>query len=273
MTMLKANSKSLLRFRSALPWAWRHLLFSLGIVFLVGILVFFVWFPWPLMEISGGWSLLLLIFGVDVVCGPALTLLLLHPGKSRKALLVDIGLILTLQASALSYGIYSLGQARPIAVVYEVDRFRVVSVADIDTSSPEALPEWVGAWNFTPPRILGVRSAKSAEEKIESLNASLQGLETGQRPNWWQDYEISVPQVKARAKSLEQLLALNSGSVESIRENAARAAEKPRENEVLVPSELLWLPVVSKRTTGWVAFIDPNTARIRGYVRADGFGE
>lgn len=266
------NSKIFLRIKSSIPWALQHLALSLMIVCALGMLVFFVWFPWPFLEISGGWSLLWLIFAVDVVCGPALTMLLLHPGKQRNALLVDIALILTIQASALIYGIYSLSQARPVAVVFEVDRFRAVSYADIDTSRSEAMPAWVNILSFSPPRVLGVRGAKDVQEKIESVDASLQGVEPAQRPHWWQEYELSLPQVKARAKPVDRLLALNPGLQSSIQDSALHAAEKPQANEVSRASELLWIPVVSARSMNWVAFIDPNSGRIRGYVRADGFG-
>ena len=98
--MINNHSAFSSRIKSAFPWARRHLLFSLAIVGLLTMVVFFVWFPGPFMEISGGWSLLTLIFTVDVICGPILTLLLLHPGKSRKALWVDIGLIVIVQISA-----------------------------------------------------------------------------------------------------------------------------------------------------------------------------
>ena len=267
------NSKLLQRLRSSAPWALRHLLFSAGIVSLVAILVNFLWYPWPLVEISGGWGLLLLIFGVDVVCGPSLTLLLLHPGKSRRALWVDVVLISVVQLSALTYGIYSLSQARPIAIVYEVDRFRVVSFADIDLSQPEALPEWVNAWALSSPRVMGVRNAVDSQEKMKSLEASLAGVEAGQRPTWWQDYSISVPQVKAKARTIDQLRALNPNSIEKIRTYSERAAQDPQQDETLVASKLLWVPVVSQKAMDWVAFLDPNTGRIRGYVHANGFGD
>ena len=270
--MAVKNSKLFLRVKSSIPWALRHLALSLAVVCALGVLVFLVWFPWPFLEISGGWSLLWLIFGVDVVCGPALTLLLLHPGKLRKALLVDIALISLIQISALVYGVYSLHQARPVALVFEVDRFRAVSYADIDTSHSATMPDWVKISSFSPPRILGVRAAKDVQEKIESVDASLQGVEPAQRPHWWQEYELSLPQVKARAKPIDRLLALNPGLQTSIQDSALRAAEKPQTNEVSRASELLWIPVVSARAMDWVAFVDPNSGRIRGYVRADGFG-
>jgi len=260
------------RLRSSAPWALRHLVFSMVLAALVAFLVIGAWFPPPFVEISGGLSLFILIAAVDVVCGPALTLLLLHPGKTRKALWVDIVLISVVQFSALMYGVHTLSEARPIALVFEVDRFRVVSYADLDSSSPQTVPDWVRPWGFTPPRMLGVRSARTAEEKWESVDASLQGIEPSQRPHWWQDYDASVPRVKERAKPVALLLSMHPQERQRIQAAASQAALKPDDNETLRSEELLWLPVVSRRTMDWVAFIDPHTARIRGYVKADGFG-
>jgi hypothetical protein len=261
------------RLRSAAPWALRHLILTVVIAGLIAWLVVSAWFPAPFAEISGGLSIFLLMIAVDVVCGPALTLMLLHSQKSSMALSVDIAVIAAVQFSALGYGLYTLSEARPIAIVFEVDRFRVVSYADLDTSHPENIPEWVNPWSFEAPRLLGVRSARTAQEKFESVDASLQGVEPGQRPAWWQDYNINVPEVKQRAKELESLLKMHSKDAQRIRYAAMKAASGTAVGEVLRPDDLLWLPVVSRQSMDWVAFIDPRSARIRGYIHVDGFGD
>jgi len=270
--MNSATATLLRRLQSSAPWALGHLIVSVVIAGLVALLVIGAWFPSPFAEISGGLSLFLLVVAVDVVCGPALTLLLLHPGKSRQALFVDIALISAVQFSALGYGVHTLSEARPIAIVFEVDRFRVVSYADLDTSRPESIPDWVRPWSFQGPRLLGVRAARTAREKFESVDASLQGVEPGQRPDWWQDFEINAPEVKQRAKRLELLLAMHPQKVQRILSAAAQVTHGLKQDDTMNPQELLWLPVVSRKSMDWVAFIDPSNARIRGYVHVDGFG-
>ena len=260
------------RIKLSAPWALRHLILSIAIASGVALLVIKFWFPAPFFEISGGLSLFVLIVIVDVVCGPALTLLLLHPGKTRKALWVDVLLISTVQISALFYGIYVLSEARPIAVVFEVDRFRVVSYADLDTARSKDFPGWISPWGFASPRTLSVRSARTPDEKWASVEASLQGVEPSQRPDWWQDYDLSAHQIKARAKPLGLLLSMHPQEREHIQAFASQAAKAPREQEVAHPEELLWLPVVSRQSMDWVAFIDPKSTRIRGYANVDGFG-
>lgn len=54
------------------------------------------------------------------------------PGLSRY-----IGAIVLVQLLAFGYGVFSIAQARPVHLGFEVDRFRVDSAADID---PAQLP-------------------------------------------------------------------------------------------------------------------------------------
>lgn len=264
---------SVYRFRKSLSWALYHLLLSAFIAALMAWLVIGVWFPGSFIWISGGVALFLTVIVVDVVCGPLLTLLLIRSEKSRKALFVDMLLIAVIQVSALIFGINTFAQGRPVAIVFEVDRFHVISPADIDNSKPESIPDWAKPWNAQPMRMIGVRNAKDGAEKMESVDASLQGVEPGQRPWWWQDYALSVPQVKERAKPLNQLLSMHPESVSRIQEDALRAAQEPREHETADARKLLWLPLVSRHSMDWVALIDPYSARIRGYSHADGFYE
>lgn len=258
-------------FAATLPWAVRHFWLSLGVAILTALLVFGAWYPAPFREISGGLSLFVLMLGVDVVCGPVITLVLLHPSKSRQALAVDMVLIAGLQLGALAFGLHSLSHARPLALVFEVDRFRVVSYADIQEVDLANAPDWVSPWRFEAPRVLGTRTARSGAEKLDSVDASLQGVEPGQRPDWWQDYAFSATQAKERSLPLEALQQLNPDRIDRIQTAAAQAALEPQANETSSPNALRWLPVVSRQTMDWVVFVDPVTGRVRGYVHASGF--
>ena len=260
------------RLADTLPWALRHLLLSVLVTMPIALLVFGVWFPMPYREISGGLVLFALMLGVDVVCGPILTLLLLHPSKSRKALAVDVALIAIVQLGALAYGLHALSQARPLAVVFEVDRFRVVAFADILESDLATAPTWVQPWGLEPPRVLGTRVARTGMEKLGSVDASLQGVESGQRPDWWQDYALSIPSVRERAQPLALLQQLNPGRIHAIQAAAGQAAKAPQASETSSPNAMLWLPLVSRQSMDWVILLDPESLRIRGFVHADGFG-
>lgn len=269
--MTTRNFPLLTRLVETLPWALRHLLLSLVLAALTAALVFGMWFPVPHRELSGVLVLFLLILCVDVMCGPLLTLLLLHPSKSRHSLMVDAALIACVQLGALAYGLHSLSLARPLAVVFEADRFRVVAYADIQEVDLPKAPGWVRPWGFEPPRVLGTRRARTGAEKIDSVNASVQGVEPGQRPDWWQDYALSTPKVLERAHALELLQQINPSKIHHIQVAAAQAALAPEVGETSSPNALRWLPLVSRQAMDWVVLLDPVTARIRGYVQANGF--
>jgi len=257
------------KFRYSIMWALRHFILSCVLCLFLAILVFFIWFPQPFFSISGGLHLFFLVIGVDVVCGPLLTLILIKPSKSRKALCVDIILISIIQLSALGYGLYNFSVGRPIAVVFEKDRFRVISYADLYVPDGKKMPEWIKIISFGKPREFGIRSSQNIEEKIQNVEAALQGVEVSQNPDWWQDYDLSAEEIKKRAKQLDVLLQKHPEDIERI-QSAARDAFVNINNNIEI-DEILWLPVVSRHSMEWVVFIDPKNAKIIGYLEIDGF--
>lgn len=251
------------RSKAAIRAALVHFGGSLMVAMAAAVLVFGVWYPYPYRELAGGRELFFLIMVVDVVCGPLLTLVLFNPQKPKWELRMDLGLVVAIQLSALAYGVYTLAVARPVYLVYEVDRFRVVSVADIQPGDlrPEAgglhrLP-WVG------PKVIGVRQPVDAEEKLKSLDLSLQGNEPSARPDWWVAYEQNKQQVLSRAKPLSLLRDRYPNEKEAI-DIGVRDSGLPENN-------LKWVPLTGFRSTAWVVFVDGSTGDVRAFAPVDGF--
>lgn len=259
------------RFVRALRAAAAHLLISLLVVSAVAALAFGGWYPQPFRELAGGSHLFWIIAGVDVVCGPLLTLVVFDPAKLRRELVLDLALVACIQLLALAYGLFSLSQARPLALVYEVDRFRVVSFADLDQADVAHAPEWVTPWGLGRPRLMGIREVTSPEETMASLGGSLQGFEPSQRPSWWQDYARSVPRVLARARPLAELQAKHPSQSILLDRAVADAMANVQTGETVDPAALRWLPLVSRKVDDWVVLLDPATARARGFAHLDGF--
>ena len=100
-------------------------------IFLVFLgIMFFVWYPAPYFEIDGGWKVLRILAGVDVVLGPLLTLIVFKPGKP--SLKFDMSCIVLLQLGALLYGGTIIYQQRPAFVVFGVDRFTSIPAAEVE---------------------------------------------------------------------------------------------------------------------------------------------
>lgn len=248
-----------------------HLALSVLVAAMVSVVVFVFWFPTHLRHLAGGLQLFWVMVGVDVVCGPLLMLVLYRPTKTRRALAVDFSLIAVVQLSALVYGLSALAHARPLAIVFEVDRFRVVSYADIAEADVKHLPPWAQPWGLAPPRMLGVKPATSSAERFENFELALQGVEISQRPSRWQNYAANRAQVLERSRPLDALRAARPAQLDVITRAVADALNDVQPGETSRPEALRWLPLVSRNSLDWVVLLDPSSLRIRAYAPIDGF--
>ncbi|MFY3385384.1 TfpX/TfpZ family type IV pilin accessory protein [Paracidovorax sp. MALMAid1276] len=251
------------RYRAALKAAAAHFLITLGIAALTAILVFQVWFPWPFYEIVAGRELFWLVISVDVVCGPLLTLALWNPAKSSRELTIDMALIGFIQIGALIYGINTVTETRPVRLVFEVDRLRLVSAAEINREHLGLAVDNLQHFSWTGPVLVGIRQPKNNQEMIESIDLSLGGLEPSLRPGWWQPYDLSVSEVLKAARPISVLRKNRPADSERIND-AVRMSKLPE-------SELRWLPLTAARSFDWVVFLDKQSAQPVSYARVDGF--
>lgn len=265
--MLNSLTVLLKKIRNRALFAWRigllHLAVSIFFATLVAAFGFTQWFTYPYSELIGGRELFILIVSVDVVCGPLLTLILISPAKSRREMVFDLSVVALIQLSALSYGLYTLSLARPVALVFEVDRFRAVTASEIAFTDLALAPPKFKSLSWTGPNILGIHPPKDAEDRLRSIDLSLQGIEPSMRPQWWQDYELSVPQVLAKAKAMDLLRRKHPAHSAQIDEVLSSAG--------LTDAGSLWLPLVGRKSSEWVVLLDAKTAQPKAYLPLDGF--
>lgn len=107
-----------------------HLSISVLIVLTTLTVVLTLWYPNGYFIAEGGWNALKILIFVDLVAGPVLTLIVFKPHKW--GLRFDLTVIALLQLSALMYGITVLYTQRPAYLVFNVDRFDILSRQDID---------------------------------------------------------------------------------------------------------------------------------------------
>lgn len=186
-----------------------HLFFSALTASAALIWVFWIWYPSPLDEALGVTRVFITIVLVDVVLGPLLTLLIYK--KQKKSLFFDLTVIVIIQICALVYGVWVLAEARPAWVVFNVDRFDLVQVADIDLrdigradseyqSAPWLGPKWVGAISA---------SDKDLRNTI-LFEAALGGPDIPHRPFLYRPLSEFEAAFQARALPLEHLAKFNS---------------------------------------------------------------
>jgi hypothetical protein len=183
-----------------------HLFISAIVIALAAALVFGLWFPGIYRQISGGRDLFLLVSGVDLVLGPLLTFTVFNLKKGWPHLRRDLAVIGVIQLAGLAYGLSTVYQARPVAMVFEVDRFRVITAIQVVMSElPQAKPEYQQL-PLTGPWLLGTRKVGSSAEAIDATIKGMNGADLAQRPLFWQPYAASSEQALNRARPISQLL-------------------------------------------------------------------
>lgn len=189
-----------------------HLLLSILISLAALFLVFAVWYPAPLHHALAVTRIFFLLIIVDVTLGPVLTLIVYKSGKST--LFFDLSIIAALQLSALAYGVWVVAEGRPAWLVFNIDRFDVVQVVDIDqrhialAAAEYQVPPWSG------PDWVGADRTASGELSSDIIfEAAFGGPDIAQRPFLYRPIGEFREEIQRRARALEQLRLFNEESV------------------------------------------------------------
>jgi hypothetical protein len=210
-----------------------HLSVSAVLGLLTLALVFLVWHPAPLYKAVGVADILLLLLGIDMILGPCLTLVVAWPGKKKHLLLLDIAIIITVQLSALFYGLYTVAEGRPAWLVLSNNRFNAVRVIDIDLKSAErALPEYQRPpWGS--PQWISTPLPEDVKTRNAILDSSLEGLEIYQQPEYYRPLPEGRAMIQEKAQALEALEKFNT-------------AAKIQEKLAPYPEADAWMPLRSE---------------------------
>lgn len=202
----------------------------------------------------------MLLVSVDVVLGPLLTFAVYSRAKATWKLVADLVVIAALQLSALGYGLFTVFVARPVHLVWELDRMRVVHAADVPLELLSKAPANLQTMPLFGPTELAVRPFANAAEKADVTIAALSGVAIGSRPDLWQPYAEALPRVRDSAQPVEALLARKPADAETIR-SALRDAR-------VTEADVVWLPLVSRKSF-WTVFLRRDTLMPAAYAPVD----
>jgi hypothetical protein len=226
------------------------------------LLIFRVWYPSPFDQMAGGAALFLLVVAVDVIMGPALTFVAASPAKPRTEFRRDLAMIVVLQAAALAYGVYTIALARPVYEAFEVDRFRVVTAADIEKDELAKAPAPLRELPWLGPRVIAAVPPRDADEQFKATQLALAGIEVSMVPGNWRPYA----EQSQRAWSVARPVSLLAAKYPAVADEVARVAAASG----APVGELRFLPVLSRQVS-WVAVVAPPDARVVGHLPVEGF--
>jgi hypothetical protein len=226
-----------------------HFILSLVVAVFAAALVFWLWYPGAYRNISGGRDLFFLVVVVDVVLGPLLTFAVFDRSKGWPHLRRDLAVIVALQLAALAYGLYTVYLARPVALVFEKDRFRVISAVEVYLPELPEAPEAFRKLPLTGPWTLSLRETQPGDERKDAMfKAVVEGVDTSQRPKFWVPYDMGRAQAATRARPVGDLLKAHPTHSQTI--TAALQAQG------LSPEQARFLPVRARGE--WVALLNPE---------------
>lgn len=188
---------------------WRAGAIHLGISGVVGILVgasiFLLLYPDEFLGATGGKKLFALVVGVDVVVGPLLTLLVFNPRKT--SLKFDLSVIVLLQLCALAYGAYVTIQARPAYLVYCIDRFELVTAAELEfLESPREAPLEYRTAPWFGPKLVAAALPDDHAERQRLLFISVAGPDLQHFPKYYRAYDSQRERVLKGSMPLASLI-------------------------------------------------------------------
>ncbi|MBT9507473.1 TfpX/TfpZ family type IV pilin accessory protein [Rhodoferax sp.] len=239
-----------------------HLGVSLAIALLAGALVFGLWYPYPYREISSGRELFLILMAVDVILGPLITLAVFNRAKPWRELQRDLIMVAAIQLSALGYGLWTVFVARPVHMVFEYDRFRVVHAIDIPPDLLTKAPLGLDLMPILGPTVLSLRPFRDGKENMDATLAALEGLSLSARPDLWQPYASAKVEILIAAKpvaALKTRFASQAAAIDAVIAGTGRS-----------PDALVYVPMVGRKSF-WTVFLDPVTAEVLAFMPLDSF--
>jgi hypothetical protein len=228
-----------------------HLILSIAIVATTVLFMLLVWYPWPLFRVAGAGRLIFILAAVDVTIGPLITLIIFKAGK--RGLTFDLTVIALLQVAAIGYGMHTVYVARPVYMVFTLDRFDLVMAKDLDPKDLAAATR--SEFRRLPlgrPRFIGVQEPTDLATRNRLLDLALQGKDIQLFPQYYVDYSTMTGLALARAKPLKVLRDRNSTMVD-----AFLSSEKLQESQVK------FLPLRAPKVDGAVLLDAQNGAPLK----------
>jgi hypothetical protein len=119
---------------------------------------------------------------------------------------MDLAVIALAQVSALAYGVHIVAVARPVYVVFSIDRFDAVAANDLFTEDLEKVkrPEFrLVPWGR--PSVIAVQMPTTAEEQLRVIQWAASGHDLQVFAQYYVPYAELAPQALKRSQPVAEL--------------------------------------------------------------------
>jgi len=215
-----------------------HVGISILLLASVATVMALTWYPPLLAWADGKIGIGGILLGVDATLGPLLTLIVFKAGKP--GLKFDLAMIAVFQMLALMYGLYVLFEARPVYIVFAVDRFELVSAVDIpkeNLANPSKFP--FQSLPLTGPEFVGVRLPQDQGLQMQiAVSAATGGPDIQHYPQFFVPYGDIAREAAKKSSPLESFMDRDKPT----RNRLVRWLERNERSA----SSVKWLPLMTK---------------------------
>lgn len=186
-----------------------HLLGSACALTLVLGSIYLGWYRWPGWYLSSVLQIVGIVLMVDIVLGPTLTLIVANPGKPRRSLARDIGMIVAVQLVALGYGAVTLWMGRPLYYAFSVNSLQLVQASDLKgnevalgrSQNPSLAPYWCSLprWIWAPLPQDPQLAAKIVAGTL------LGGQDVTQMPRLFKPWDQGLPDLRKQLAKVDSM--------------------------------------------------------------------
>lgn len=199
------RNKLFARLRAALV----HLGLSALVALVVSIPLVLWLYPSPYFEAAGGRNLLAMILAIDVVVGPMLTFLVFD--RSKSSLKNDLRIIGLVQFVALGFGVHAALLSRPVYISFVVDRFELVSAAQVDPEELSKAPMAMQVLAWGKPQLAYARQPNDPKLRSELALLATQGdIDLKQMFRYYRPFAEATEQIIQRASPIKELERFNA---------------------------------------------------------------
>lgn len=184
-----------------------HLAISAAVIGACIAFIVIVWYPPPLAQLEGLFSILLVMAGVDMCAGPLCTLVAASPKKPRRELVRDLAIIGSVQLAALGYALYTTCVARPAFIVYSAGGFEVEHANEL--SRQELAKAGNPAFSTRPltgPVFVEARFPDDPREAAKIVNSALlTGVDIKDMPQYFEAWPYAKTDAREKGTPVAAL--------------------------------------------------------------------
>lgn len=222
------------------------------------------WYRWPGWYLSGVIHVVAIVLMVDIVIGPTLTLVVANPGKPRRELARDIGIIVAVQVIALGYGATALWMGRPLYYAFSVNSLQLVQASDLNAEeigrarhgNPQLAPYW-----YSLPRWVWAPLPEDPQKAAAIVRGTaFGGLDVTQMPSGFRPWTGGLPSLRQQLSGVDSMKYFSSREKQRLERRMQDLGLATDQPDALV----FW-----GGSLRLLAVFDPGTLQLRALILPD----